>query len=358
MNRIIVAAMAICAMLSSCTGRNEKPAVDPEQIILSNLKIGTVALEPFTEEFRTVGTVQAETGRYAEVGVPFDGRVLKSFVRLGQKVRAGQVLFEITSPEYLEISKSYLQSLKSYEKAKADYERKKELAEHGITSKRELEEAYTEAENARQDLVYAEATLRVYGTDPAVVKSGEAMKVVAPISGEVAMNNVTVGAYTKADSDALVTIANLDKVWVMALVKERFIGSVTEGATAEIVTEADPENVIEGEILNVGNIVDEQTRSVQVMISCDNSDLRLKHGMYVSVHMYTKTYDSVVLPSTAVFQGDNMSYVYVCTDKDGEFEKRPVVLGNANDDNSQICIKSGINPGERVVLEGGLYLNK
>lgn len=367
---VIIIAYILCSCSSSKTEINNNDESSSEVIvegnkitigekssILPTLSYQTTNLEPFSIEFRTVGTIQAETGRYAEVGVPFDGRITKVCVKLGSWVEAGDTLFEMTSPEYLDACKVYFQSIRNYDKTKAEYERQKELAAHGVTSKKDLDEAYTESENARQDMEYSKATLRTFGTDPEHVKVGGAMNIISPVSGEVAFSNVVVGAYTKSDVSPLVKIADLRKVWVTALVKERFIGAVTTGGTAEIMTESEPNNPIKGKIIHVGNIVDEQTRSVQVVISCDNEGLKLKHGMYVSVHILSEKNNVIVLPSTAIFQGDNGSYVFVCTDHNNIFERRNVILGGSNDDNSKCSIQSGLVPGERVVVEGGVYLN-
>lgn len=368
MKKIYIAAIVMAAALASCrngaeiivedvTYSSDTVRVAAGSSILPKIVVEAVSLEPFASEFRTVGTVRAENGHYAEVGVPFDGRITRANVRLGSKVRAGETLFEMSSPEFLEASRDYFQSLRSYDRARADYQRKKDLMEYGLTSQKELDEAFTEAENARQDKEYAEATLRVYGTSPEAVKSGEPMKVISPVSGEVVLNNVTVGAFAKADDESLVTVADLSRVWVTALVKERFIGMVTRGAVAEIITEADPGNVIVGEIINVGNIVDEETRSVQVVVDCDNKTSRLKHGMYVSVHFLSESSDMIVVPSSAVFQGEQSSYVFVCTSEQNVYVRRDVTIGSANDDNSKVSIIGGLKPGDRVIVSGGLYLN-
>lgn len=368
MNKIYSACILAAIMLSACSGNGEQKTeeivyqgntvtVSNDSPILAKLKKESLTLKPFSNEFRTVGTVQAETGKFAEVHVPFDGRIIRSNVSLGSKVHAGQTLFEVSSPEFLEASKEYFQNVQNYEKANADYERKIVLAQHGIASQKELEEARVEAENARHDMEYAASTLKVYGTNPESAKMGQAMTIVAPISGEVVQNEVTVGAFTKADSDPLMTIADLHKVWINARVKEHFIGLVSSGGTAEIRSESDPDIVFRGEILNIGNLVDEETRSVQVVIACDNQDMKLKHGMFVSVHFLSEPKDAIVVPCTAVFLGEQSSFVYVCTEQDNVFQRRNVELGSSNDDKSEISIKSGLKPGEIIIAEGGLYLN-
>ena len=368
MKKTYYAIAVACLLLASCKGGDEKNVaeityqgdtviVDPLSPIFSKLSTKVLKTEQFSSEFRTVGTVKAETGKYAEVGVPFDGRITEAKIMLGSRVRSGQTLFEMSSPEFFEAGKLYFQNLRTYETAKSSYERKKALQEAGVVSLRELEDAYTEAENAFQEKAASEAVFTAYGIDPAGVTPGQAMKIVAPISGEVVLCDIIPGAYVKSDDASVVTIANLDKVWVVAQVKERFIGDVTKGGDVEVYTEADPRNPIMGKVFNIGNLVGEETRSVQVIVACDNKDLKLKYGMYVSVHFISEPEDAIVVPSTAVFQGEMQSYVYVVSDEENEFERRQIVIGETDVRKNLIRVLDGLNAGETIVAEGGLYLN-
>lgn len=219
-----------------------------------------------------------------------------------------------------------------------------------------MDEAFAEADNARKDKESAEATLRVYNMNPSSIKMGQPLRVCSPISGEVVASNITTGKFIKADDEAIATIADLSTMWVNALIKERYISTVTLGGQAEIFTEADNENVIWGKVINVGSIVDEESRSVQVLLACDNADRKLKHGMYVSVHFMSEPHPAIVLPSTAVFQGEQSSYVFVATDKPNTYIRRQVQVSTSSDDNQKICVRRGLNPGERVISDGGIYL--
>lgn len=368
MRQLFCAIAMVSVIVSACneqtqqnqeelTYEGNKVTVAEESPIIAKLKMETVTMKTYTSELPTVGTVQARPENYAEVGIPFDGRIVKSYARLGAKVRAGQTLFEISSPDFFEASKAYFQNVQNSRKAKAEYERKKALLEHGIVSQRELEEAYVEAENALQEEESAESMLRVYGVNPSNLKMGQAMGIVAPISGEIVDIDITTGSYTKADSEPLVTIADLSKVWVTALIKEHYIGSVTNGGKAEIFIESAPDDIIWGEIINVGNLVDEETRSIQVVVSCDNADMKLKHGMYVGVHFVSEPKEAILIPTSALFQGDGTNYVYVCTSEKNIYERRKVEIGESAEDNTMISIRNGLSIGETIISEGGLYLN-
>lgn len=338
------------------TFSGDSVVVSANSPITSKIKTTELAYLPFSNEFRTVGTARAENGKYAEVIIPFDGRITRSYVTLGQKVRSGQPLFEMYSPEFNGLVKEFFQAQRTAEKARAEYERKKVLLEHGIVSRSELDVLYTEQEVAMRDLESATSTLGIYNVDLTELKVGQPVVITSPISGEAVENNITVGQYVKSDGDSPVTIAELGSMWVTALVKEHYIGSVSKGSRVEIMVESAPGTILEGRIVNIGNIVDEESRAVQVVIACDNSEQKLKHGMYVSVHFISEPSEAIVIPASALFQGEQSNYVFKATDDPYIFIRRRVIIGSSNDDNSAICILEGLSPGDHIITEGGIYL--
>lgn len=331
--------------------------IDANSPICSKLTLQTLKEEQFSDEFRTVGTAQAEAGHFAEVCSPFDGRVTRAAVRIGDHVKAGQCLYELTSSDFAAASKEYLQAVRNYEKASAEYQRKKTLCAHGVASQRELDEARTEAENARSEREAAAATLRVFNVNPSQMKMGQSLRVCSPIDGEVVACNITPGKYVKSDDEPMVTVADLNNVWVTAQIKERYLGRVSMGGEAAIHIDSAPDSEIEAKVFNIGNIVDDETRSVQVILTCNNANRLLKHGMFVSVHFKSEPKPTIVVPSTAIFQGEQRSYVFVATGVKNCYVRREVELGNASDDNKRVSIVSGLKAGEQIVAVGGLYLN-
>lgn len=357
----------VCSVVS-CRNNGTEPAggeisfksdtifVNPSSPVAGRLKLVEVSKSSFHSEFRTVGTAKAAAGRYAEVVLPFDGRITSSLVSLGQKVRAGQPLFEMYSPEFNNLVRDYWQARRTSEKVGMEHSRKKVLYESGAISRRELDEVYNEEENARHDAESVAANLKVYNVDIDNVTVGQPVSILAPISGEVVVCSVTAGEYVRAGDDSPITIADLDRIWVTALVKENHINNVSVSGRAEVFIGADNEMPIEASIYNIGNLVDEQTHSIQVVLACDNASRRLKHGMSVSVRFTSEPHQKIVVPSTAVFQEERMSYVFVATPEDCVYLRRKVNVGDAADDNSMICIESGLSVGETIVAEGGIYL--
>jgi membrane fusion protein, heavy metal efflux system len=323
--------------------------------VISKIITTIVKEEDFSPEFRTVGTVRAISGKIAKIAPPYSGRVTSSKVKLGQQVRAGQILAEVGSSEFYEASKTYFQALKNNELAQKNYKRKRELFSGGIASLRELDESSLQAENASRELQQAVADLKVYNVEASHLSMGESMKLTSPISGEVVQYNVTVGEYVKEDSEPLVIVADLGKVWVEALIKERYIGVIYNGDKVEIYTDAKPGKVIWGKIYHIGALVDEQTRSVPVLVECKNPGRELKPGMFTAVHFMNAPIKAIIVPSSALFQSENSSYLFVKI-AHGVFVRRNVEVEGIKGAKSHII--SGLSAGDEIVVGGGIYLTE
>jgi RND family efflux transporter, MFP subunit len=322
--------------------------------IYNNLVAQPISLQDFTGEFRTVGTVSPVSGKYAEIAAPFAGRITKSFVKLGQKVGARASVFEMSSPEFFEATKTFFSAQSANELAQKNYERQKDLASHGVASQRDLEEAKSEASIARQEYEQAKATMDIFNIDVSSLQMGQSLRMTTPIAGEVVKSDITIGGYVKEDADPLVVVADLSKIWVKALVKERYFGAIQAGDKVEVYSDAHPNKVIWGTIYYIGEMLDEETRSLEVIVECDNKDRELKLGMFCKVHFFNAPIQSVVLPATAIMQEQNYDYVLVELSK-GNYIRRKVETETVNLD--EVHVISGLEKGERVVVKGGIYLN-
>lgn len=322
--------------------------------VLKQIIVEKAAPEEFSSEFRTVGTVRPVSGQYAEISSPFAGRVGKSFVRLGQWVKAGSPVFELGSSEFYEATKAYFAAQAAYELAERNYNRRKELTANGVGAQRDLEQAQSEADIARQELEQSKAILRLFAIDPASIQMGHPLTVVSPIAGEIVKYNITIGSYIKEDSEPLAIVADLSRVWVAALVKEKYFGAIRQGDRVEVFSSANPDTIIWGTIYHIGKLLDEETRSLEVIVQCDNADSKLKPGMFCEVHFLSAPAQAILLPATAIMQEEEHDYVFVNTAK-GTYLRREVKTESVSLD--KVRIVSGLDVGEEVVIKGGIYLN-
>ena len=327
--------------------------VPESSTILSKISLHTVNKQEYETQCTTTGTVKTLSGCLAEISSPFEGRIVKSFVKLGQKISAGTPIFEINAPQYSELIKMYVQAKQEKQLAASNYERQKDLLDNKVGSKKDFEEAESANQIAENEYEKVIESLKSFNVKLDEVNMVKPLVVRSPINGEIVKNNITVGQYLKIDAEPVVTVADLNKIWVVAHVKEKNIGSVNQKDEVQVSTETYPDKPISGFVSYIGNMMDEQTRSVEVYVECENRDKMLKPGMFATVNFTQKLNDAMVVPATAVLQEEENSFLFVQTGK-GRFVKKQVAVTSAGD--SDLIVHSGIEPGDVIVAEGGVYL--
>lgn len=358
-------ALALSVLISCKQNKSAQESVDIQYIgdtivvrdgspILGEIITGTTQEQDFSAGFRTVGSIRPVTGKYAEIAPPFAGRITKSFVELGKRVGAGSPVFELSSSEFHEAVKGYFAAQSAHELAQKNYNRQKELESHGVASQKDLELAKTEASIAAKEWEQAKAVMQIFNIEENSLQMGQALKVVSPIAGEVVKYDITLGGYVKEDAEPLAVVADLSTVWVTALVKEKNFGAIKKGDKVEIFTDANPLKTVWGTIYHVGEMLDEETRSLEVTITCENPDRELKPGMFCKVHFPGSPTKSIVLPATAIMQEQENDYLLIEACK-GKYLRRKVETETVNMD--EVRIVSGITEGENVVIKGGIFLN-
>ena len=353
-------------MLSACAGnRTTEQAVDvirhgdtviinSNSPIMGQLEFADVELQDYSARFRTVGEVTPVAGRIAEISAPFAGRIEECEVRLGQRVERGSPIFRLSSSDYFEAGKEYFAAKSRYDVASRRYDRQSELYDNGVGSARDLEEARSEAYIARQELEQAAAVLRIFDADTASIRMGEPLTAVSPIRGEVLQCDMTIGSYVAEGDGPLAVVADLSEVWVRAFVKERYFGAVKEGDRTEVHIPSVPDKVFQGRIHYVGEMVDPDSRSLEVIVECDNPGHALKLGMFCNVLFFGAPEKAVILPATALMQESGSDFVYVSL-SDGVVLRRRVVSETVSDESVRIV--SGLALGDRVMTRGGIFLN-
>lgn len=318
--------------------------------IKSKLNFSTVAEQDFVMELTTAGIVRAIPTAYAEIAPPFAGRVLKSYVRLGQKVNAGSPVFEISSPDYFNSQKEYFDAKQEFRQAELNLKRQQDLLKNGVGVQRELEEAETEFTTKKSAFSNASAALKIFNIDPENTVLGQALIVVSPIRGDILTNNIVIGQYLREDAEPLAIVAELSKVWIVGQVKEKDIRFISGLDEVEVMVAAFPDRTIKGKIYHVNEIVNEETRSVEVLVECENPNHDLKPGMYVTVLFKDTPEIAILVPSKSVFQKEEKQFVFVKID-DNRFEKRQIETAGTS--NGNVIVTSGLKTGDVIVSEGG-----
>jgi cobalt-zinc-cadmium efflux system membrane fusion protein len=321
--------------------------------ILAHLKTEKVALEPYSVDFTTSGVVKAIPTSYAEIASPFAGRIVRSFVRLGQRVMPGSPIFEISSPEFYETGKIYYQAKQEMELAQKSLKRERDLVDNKVGVKKELEEAEVNYELKKKDYENARASLKVFQINPDRVVLGQPLIIRSPIAGEVVTDQMVIGQYIKEDAAPVAVIANLSKVWFVAHVKEKDLNLIQSLNNVEIRLVAMPDHPFTGKIYHISEMLDEETRSVEVLVECDNSAHLMKPQMYGSVKLSDKATEVIRIPTSAIMQEEDNCYVLISLGNH-KYRKQKVTTGTT--EGGKTLVLSGLNSGDEIVATGAFYL--
>ncbi|GAP73218.1 hypothetical protein SAMD00024442_7_11 [Candidatus Symbiothrix dinenymphae] len=361
------AIISICLLsLCACGNRsgkddtgNQSFSVEGNQItvadnspVLQNIRIQPVETGDYQPTFTTSGVAQAITSHYAEIASPFAGRIVKSFVKLGQKVAPGSPIFAISSPSFFETGKAYFQAKQEMELTLKNLNRERDLLAHKVGVAKDFEEAEVNYERQKKEYENALAAMKVYQIDPEKAILGQPLIVRSPIAGEVVKSNIVIGQYIKEDAEALAVVADLDKIWLKANVKEKDIPLMRNIADIKINLSALPDTPVVGKIYYIGELLDEETRSLEIIIECENCEHLIKPFMYGTVQFINTPSQAVIIPNSAVLQEEEGRYVIV-SEGGNKFRKTSVTV--ASSDEKQTVILSGINSGEQIVAEGAFY---
>ena len=356
-------------LLAACAGNNgtgdtgnstEMPTVQGDTItvpascaIHDKLVCDTAGEELHSITLATTGVVTAIPNKYAAVAAPFPGRVVKTMVHIGQTVKAGSPLFELSSSDYSEVVKNYIQSRTALEVAKRVMDRTQDLYDNKVASERELDEAKMSYQMALEEYRHATAVGKEFQIDLRTAEVGQPMVVRSPIAGKVLGNELVVGEYMKEDAEAKVVVADLDKVWVRANVSETAAPYVEGIEEVEVRLVSRPDSVVRGRVAYVGGLLDPETRTVQTIIECDNPGHHMLPNMYASVSMKMKEQNSIVVHKEAVLQGDNGRYVLRRVAED-HYVRTPVKVQTL--DEEHLLVTEGLKVGDVFVSEGSFYL--
>ena len=352
------------------SGPGETVALTAEALRNADVKTLEVELRPLKEWLEAAGVVEPDLNQVTRVRSLGRGIVRRVLVRPGDRVEAGQVLFEYDNIEMGELLGEYKTLLSQRAKLEARVklteqavERARSLVAAQALAQKELEIRIAEQREAQAEVEAHAATLGAvagklgrFGTSPdrpTASGASSISSVKAPQSGLILEFQIAPGEVLASDQEVM-TIANLGRVWVIASVYERDLGRVKMGQTAEIAFVSFPDTIFSGRITQVAQRLDPETRTAKVRVEVENRGGQLKLEMFATVRLPTQDPRVVpAIPETALQQMDRKNAVFVQT-KAQEFQRREVELGHKAD--GWVEVTRGLKPGEQVVTQGSFYL--
>lgn len=364
----IVATVALLAGCSSNDGDLEPAAsAKPGNATLTpaqrqHIQLFDVAQATFHKTIETTGTVDFDNDQATSVLAPLSGPVTRLLVAPGDKVKKGDALALVASPDFTAAVGAYRKAIVAARNARRIADTDRDLLKHDGVSEREAAQAQTDAVGAEADRDAARqalVALQVSAQTIEAIAEGKPVDRIegairAPIAGTVVERLVTPGQLLQAGATACFTLADLSRVWVIAQVFGAEPGAVSLGDTAAIDAGIDGK-AFTGKVSNIAGLVDPVTRAVGVRVTVDNPQGLLKKQMYVRVRIRSQQESrGLLVPVSAILRDDeNLPFVYVAR-ADGSFARQRVTLGYRADDRYDIV--DGLQAGDRIVVDGGIFV--
>jgi cobalt-zinc-cadmium efflux system membrane fusion protein len=338
----------------------EPNTVKVEAGMLRDLRITTDEVEsrPGGEQITLLGELAVDQQHYAEIGVPVGARVTRLLINAGDSVRRSQILAELTSPELGKARADYLSAEARVTLADAALERKRGLATEKIVPLREVEEAESQAAEARASLRSARAAIGAFGVEPPTDKqdgsSSSTFVLRSPLSGAVIERAAVVGQMLDPAVPAF-RIGDLSTLWLTVHAFERDAVRIEKGVAARLAFPALPGQNFEGTVAVVGRHVERESRTVPVRIDVRNTGSVLRPGMSATAALPVGGSGEPILtvPVAAVQRVRNEWCVFLPKDA-GTFEIRRI--GRGRDLAGEVEVLSGLRAGESIVVDGAFLL--
>ncbi len=315
--------------------REEKAAAQPlnslvlsgDSARLAQLKYAEVKIDQLVAPIEATGQVAINEDRSVRVGSLFTGRILEVPVRVGDRVRKGQPLAKMHTHEVHEAQAEYAKALaelnqrkKQAEYAKSLLDRAERLYQAKALSLNELERAKLEFDAAGQEVARAEAEReRAIGHRehlglPDNLDYDQPVIVRAPAPGIVIKREITPGASVNP-GDNLFFMSDLSSVWVIAQAPEKNLSSLKIGAPVQIKVAAYDDETFTGRIARIGEMLNHETRTVEVRCVVDNRFGKLKPEMFATISLAGgEKRDAPMVPQPALQEMGGQTVVFVVQD--------------------------------------------
>jgi cobalt-zinc-cadmium efflux system membrane fusion protein len=359
----IVLTLAAC-MAAACSGPDtplppKEQGAAPQAVRQEDVATILVGAESLPPTLTLSARITYTEDGFSRVSSPLQGPVLDVRVKLGQPVKAGDILAVIDAPDIATAYAAYVEEISELGLAERNYELTQDLVRAQAIPLKEFKQAENDLNRERAEFKQAKErllSLRV----PAVELSKpldqqqitSRFELRSPLTGTVVERTVTPGQIVGPGTDVpLFTIADLSRLQVVADVYERDLSGIQVGHVAVMTVEAYPGVEFPSIIRVIGDVVDPSTRTIKIRALVSNGDRRLKPDMFAKLTLPVRSgLSRITIPKEAVMQHHGKHWVMIET-TNGHFEEREIQVGAATQE--QFLVREGLKPGERVVRRPG-----
>ena len=356
MNRILLPACLCAALLSACGGQTEAPQETTRELFLTDslqnvVSVDTVHIHEVADELTLNGRVTFNQEQVARVFPIFGGPVTEVSAEIGDHVRKGDILAVIRSGEVADYEKQKKEAEQQLIIARRNLQSVQDMFASGMASERDVLQARQELSNAEAEEKRITEIFSIYHL------AGKSLYIVkAPVSGFIIEKNINKEMQIRSDqNDEMFVISGLENVWVMADVYESNISKVHENAPVRITTLAYPGKEFTGKIDKVYNMLNDESKTMNVRVKLTNENYLLKPGMFTNVSVISRSSDKQLprIDSHALVFENGKNFV-VTVDADGKLAVKEVEVYRQL--SKECYLSSGVQEGDRILNKNVLLV--
>lgn len=343
--------------------------VGPEIIKQWGIQYTEVQQQDYVEKVTLTGVVRENQGTTFFISALVPGTVTAIKRDIGDKVKKGDVLCVLNSPELLVLKTKYLKTIQDYRLTKENYERARKLFNIKAIEQKELINRESTYKTAMAGYFSLEAELSTICFDKQTlqtIKSAMQMEkaeklkaflspyysILSPGSGKVIMRNLRLGEHVETSS-AIFEISDTRDMWVILDVLEKDLPYIEKDKLVQIETDVYPGEYFNGRVLTLMQKIDPELRTLKIRVKVNNPNGRLKPEMYVRGLLEKELKrKQIAVPVKALVKLSGVDGIFVI--EEGEFLFKPVQV--IETDSAGFAFVNGLQPGELVISTGAFYL--
>ncbi len=334
-----------------------------EQIKRAGIQTGKIEKVLLSHDVHARGKIAVPPQNKATVSAVMPGIIKSIKVSPGQKIKVGQVLATYSHPDFIILQQEYLDNLNQFEFLKKDYERQKQLRDRNINSEKEFQAVESNYRKAMAAMESGKAQLKLLNIDIENLKEGNILseiRILSPISGVINDISANIGMSVEAGT-TLFEILDTRKLVLMVKVFEKDMHLLKIGQRITFSTSGDEEEISEAWVNSIGAMVDDESRTIDVLANIEDPRPDMIPGMFVSSEIHTSEEMLEALPERAiVIENDNETYGFYTLDdpekNQASFYKFNVKTGFAEDGFVQVTPVLPLPDNAMIVIDGVYYI--
>lgn len=328
---------------------------------LIGLQTTAVKAMPLELVISVPGQIVPNQNQVAVVSPFIESSINCVFVNVGDRVKKGDMLACLSSPEIGIQRAEYDKAKAELEIEKQNFERKQKLYSEKIISDKAFQEAELKKKVAEVNFNYALKKLLALGIKENEIDNppsdhseavGSTIHLYSPIAGILTYRDASIGQ--KVDqATRMFEIINLKTVWLEADIFEKDLTKIKIGQKVKISVSAYPDEIFNGKIFFKGSTLNQQTKTVNILVEIQNTSEKLKPGMFANTNIVIgEKANALVVPKDAILEDENLNIVFL---REQEGYHRHVISPGIESDEF-VEVLAGLKPGDIVVTKGNYQL--